>query len=828
MKKIIVATLLLLNFYAPAQKLARKGTLGVGLYTNIPDSIRAALNYESGAIIHRVFPNTTAHQAGVLPNDIITQVNGLKINSGAELVNFAKTLRSGNPIKIELIRNRETLTFNSNVVPKPYEQSAVADIEYGEFKYKSGLVRTIYKSPKGKTPKAFIYFLQGLPCYSLDNLQPLDKTKQALDKLVELGYAVYLMEKGDMGDNENCPPCATMGFHEELAMYDAGYQHFKKLPKVDSSNIFLFGHSMGGTTAPLLAGKYQPKGIIVYGTGFKPWSEYLMDTYLVQLSLRGKDLGDLRDHVESFKPYIHQYFYTDTPIEEIAKDAKGLITLNQLLGYNPTNQTGHSGRHVSTFKELNQVNVAKGLSRFNNYTLAIYGECDLNANNALDHQALINHVNTLRPGHGTFWMAPKSSHSFEEIGTMKEFLELWDNPTAYHPYAAQRFNGKIFEYVDKWMDSVQSKKITPQEPQYFSDASHLLPEPGAKKASMDCKAADIDSDGDLDIILANEFQPNSILLNNGKGLFSDAPTRLPQVIHDSEDVITLDADGDKDLDLIFCSEDDKIHEFYLNDGKGQFSTAPFKFEPSEANAVISGDINKDGKPDVIFGNNGQNVIYINQGNGNFKAEPARLPALSRVTQDLALLDLDNDGDLDLVEANEDGNVLYQNTGKGYFKNITKTHFAFAEDMETRKIAFADVDNDGDLDLFFANVNFKGTKNAQNRLYINNGKGKFTDETFNRLPVDTDHTIDAIFEDIDNDKDPDLVVANVFGGKVKVYLNDQKGRFSIGSDKLLGGKLTLDALGVISADLNGDGKRDLYICDRYQPQFDRKDALLIRE
>ena len=90
---------------------------------------------------------------------------------------------------------------------------------------------------KGKKPKAHIYFLQGLPCYSLDNMQPLDKTKQAIDKMVELGYAVYFMEKGDMGDNQNCPPCLTMGFNEELAMYDAGYQNLLNLSSVNKDKI---------------------------------------------------------------------------------------------------------------------------------------------------------------------------------------------------------------------------------------------------------------------------------------------------------------------------------------------------------------------------------------------------------------------------------------------------------------------------------------------------------------------------------------------------------------------------------------------------------------
>lgn len=826
-KLLLYVTTLFFIVNATSQNLKRKGGLGVSLYNTIPDSLKNKYDYQSGAFIMQVGPNTTAQLAGLLPNDIITKVNETPISNATDLINFAKKIRANDEVTFYFIRNKSNLTLNAKVVPKPMEQSNTMDIVYGEFQYKTGWVRTILKSPKGKKPKAHIYFLQGLPCYSLDNMQPLDKTKQAIDKMVELGYAVYFMEKGDMGDNQNCPPCLTMGFNEELAMYDAGYQNLLNLSSVNKDKIVLFGHSMGGTTAPLLAAKYQPKGIVVYGTGFKPWSEYLVEAFLIQPAYRGADLGDLRATIEKFKPYIYQFFYTDRSVDEISKEPMGMAMLNNLLGYIGNSQTKFT-RHISTFKELNQHNVAKALSEYNNYTLAIYGECDLNANNPLDNIAMIEHVNNQRPNHGTFWLAPKSSHSFEEIGTMKEFIELWDNQQAYHQYAANRFNGKIFEYVDEWLNTVLLKETSKNEPKYFVDVSEQLPEPGSKKASMDVKAGDIDYDGDLDIVLANEFQPNSILINDGKGNFTDeSEKRLPQIIHDSEDVLIEDFDGDGFVDLIFCSEDDKVHEFYLNNGNGHFKPAQYQFPNSEANAIISEDINKDGKPDVIFGNNGQNQIFINKGKGKFELEENRLPKVEKVTQDLAFLDIDNDGDLDLIEANEDGNQLYENEGKGFFKNITKTHFLANIDMESRKIAFSDVDRDGDKDLFFANVNFRGNKNPQNRLFINNGKGKFTDETTNRLPEDQDHTIDAIFVDIEDDKDLDIVAANVFGGKVKVYLNDGRGNFTLGGDRLLGGKIQVDALGVIQADFDGDKKGDLYFCDRYNPQIDNKDVLLFK-
>ncbi|MEM8907670.1 MAG: VCBS repeat-containing protein, partial [Bacteroidota bacterium] len=213
--------------------------------------------------------------------------------------------------------------------------------------------------------------------------------------------------------------------------------------------------------------------------------------------------------------------------------------------------------------------------------------------------------------------------------------------------------------------------------QVYLDASANLPNAAAMGASMDVQAADLDADGDLDIVLANEFQGNTILWNDGTATFSSTASALPQMVHDSEDVAIADFDQDGDLDLFFCSEDDvdlggqNVHEYYWNDGTGQFTVAPYQAPDSKANALLAADLNNDGFPDLIFGNIGQNRILINQQNGFFADETlTRLPSFFDSTQDLQLGDLDGDEDLDLIVGNEDGNRLLINDGTGQFADET--------------------------------------------------------------------------------------------------------------------------------------------------------------
>ncbi len=450
--------LLLLTQQTFAQHIQRKGSLGVGYFQRLADSTAARLQYKQGAVVQFVLPGTTAESLALQPYDIITKINETVVQSPQQLPVIAKMLREGNPITVTVIRNHKTLQLKTRVVARPMEMSSTADIFYDEFAYNKGYVRTIYKTPKGKKPLGTVFFLQGLPCYSMDNFKDLDITKQAIDAMVDRGFAVYRMEKADMGDNTNMPPCETMGFDEELDMYRAGYKNLLTLPQVDKKTVFLFGHSMGGLVAPLIANEYQPKGIIVYGTVFKQWVDYLIDAYLIQLQYYGENLAVLRDTIEAAKPYIYDYFYSDKTVEEVIKNEKGLAAMELIINYDAKTGLGSSGRSARFHKEMNQHNITKAWGNTKSAVLAIYGEADMAANNADDHKALVNYINKMRPGNASFWQAAGTTHNFEEIGTMEDFVKWQADPAGFAAYASTRFNTKLFDYACNWMKDVLAKK----------------------------------------------------------------------------------------------------------------------------------------------------------------------------------------------------------------------------------------------------------------------------------------------------------------------------------------------------------------------------------
>lgn len=352
-------------------------------------------------------------------------------------------------------------------------------------------------------------------------------------------------------------------------------------------------------------------------------------------------------------------------------------------------------------------------------------------------------------------------------------------------------------------------------------ATHL-PTGALDGLSMDAAVADVDGDGDPDVVIANEFRPNILLLNDGTGRFDDASHRLPAAERDSEDVGLADFDGDGDLDIVVVSEDDQTNEYYRNAGDGTFEDVGDRWPVAgTSNAVAVADLTGDGAPDLVVGNNGQNALLVNDGTGGFVNETAdRLPTREDVTQDVEFGDVDGDGDLDLLVGNEDDNRLLLNDGTGVFVDADGAFPMREAPEETREADFGDVDGDGDLDVFFANVAlFVDGADPQNRLLLNDGTGAFTDAT-DRLPPDALHAFDGDLIDVDADGDLDVVVSQATrtrdglgDARYAVLRNDGTGTFADGTADVFPAGAVGRGFDAEAVDVDGDGRLDLFLASR---------------
>lgn len=438
----------------------RKGSLGVALYTNISDSLSKVLKLKNtnGALIKFIVPNSSAEKIGLKANDLITSINNVSINSGSDLIAFAQTLRAKDNIKAAVLRNNKSIALSGEIIEKPYETSSSIDITYGEFKYKDLYIRTIYKKSKTQKTIGTVYFIHGISCYSLDNMKANDPTRMAIEAMVNKGFAVYSVEKMGTGDSYSNKPCEQIGFDDELNVFKEGYKNLKK-QNIDTNQIFIFGHSLGGISAPLIAQVFQPKGVVIYGCGLKPWCDYLLDATIIQSLYYGSDLASLRDTVEFIKPTLYEFFYNNKSIDELVKDKTKLRALELGIGYNSLTKLAIANRTPQFHKEINQYNLAKAWKNTQSYVLSIYGEADIAANNDLDHKEIVRYVNEVHPNKANYLFIPKTNHTFQEIGTMADYIKMQSNPIEYEKFASQHFNSKLFDTVCEWMTDKLNKKL---------------------------------------------------------------------------------------------------------------------------------------------------------------------------------------------------------------------------------------------------------------------------------------------------------------------------------------------------------------------------------
>lgn len=210
---------------------------------------------------------------------------------------------------------------------------------------------------------------------------------------------------------------------------------------------------------------------------------------------------------------------------------------------------------------------------------------------------------------------------------------------------------------------------------------------------------DYDLDGDLDAWCGNRDEySHYIWFNNGDGIFSKGDQLI--TIEMVWALQVCDVDGDSDLDMLVGTDASHPNSIWLNTGNGTFESSESKFsETTVSNGFATGDFNGDDRPDIYeCGYAGGDRIWFGAGAGEFTRSSQRFPSMkSRGAQ---VADLDNDGDLDVFVPHEGNNpnMILTNDGTGDF---SKTPL-FLGEAYSSNVALGDLDQDGDLDAFVVN------------------------------------------------------------------------------------------------------------------------------
>ncbi len=347
-------------------------------------------------------------------------------------------------------------------------------------------------------------------------------------------------------------------------------------------------------------------------------------------------------------------------------------------------------------------------------------------------------------------------------------------------------------------------------------------EVGLPNTSVDASSAiffDADNDGRLDLFVYSSTRSRLfrneagkfIEITDGAGLTNGAGCTA---------VVAGDFDNDGALDLYLVKNGQNV--LYRNEGGGRFADVTAEAgvgDPGKGRGALFVDIDHDGDLDLLVVNDASEKdsisshLYRNRGDGKFeevtRSAGIELDGLS--VSAAAFGDLDDDGDLDLLVVSGNGARLHANLRQGRFKDITQ-EAGLAAAGKYNAVALGDYNNDGFLDILLT-----GEAETSSRLFRSLGKGRFT-EVDGSIPIPLAKALvfsDAHFADIDNDGFLDLLLIgsspageNGSGKGLWLFRNTGRGGFIEASDWLPA--TAVSGKQAFIADYDGDGDVDILL------------------
>jgi pimeloyl-ACP methyl ester carboxylesterase len=430
--------------------LPRRGALGIPFTPLAPEKATALrLGPGEGLVAGQPTAKLTADKAGVKAGDIVTSINGRPAKPQG-LGDWVRTLPTGSPITFEVIRVDKPLKLTAPLSERPRDPgNANYSVTYGYVNACGARMRTIITQPKkpGKYPA--LMFIQGFSPVSYDfTLEGSVGDVATLDgpilfEMANSGFVTMRVEKPGVGDSEG-GPFATMDYTTEMDIYRQAIKQLQNTDGVDRDNLFIFGHSMGGSFGPMIACEFKVKGLAVYGTAGRTWFEYLMDTIRYQGLVAGQSFEDADDDARQGAQIMALAMLEKKSAEEIKKLHPNLSAT--VDGYFPGGL--FNGKTLDFWRQLGETNFAKYWAKCNAHVLAVRGQSDFVTYDA-DHKLIVDIINRVNPGWGKFVLLPNSDHLFHNFPTEQESLKNFQRG---------KFNNDFARVMKEWIAGVMSGK----------------------------------------------------------------------------------------------------------------------------------------------------------------------------------------------------------------------------------------------------------------------------------------------------------------------------------------------------------------------------------
>ncbi|MDX1507005.1 MAG: hypothetical protein R3358_01915 [Woeseiaceae bacterium] len=313
------------------------------------------------------------------------------------------------------------------------------DSHYFEVEVADGSrLQSIITLPEGDaSPRHPVLFTQWVSCGSIEYREGSNSRELLAAIAKDSGLALIRVERTALDGSG--PACEALDYDTEIAHYLDAFRQLLKDPRVDSSRVYVYGSSLGSTTAPLIARALQDDGfdiagIMVQGGGAVTYYERMFNFERIYLERRPDAVApaDIHDEMLKRARFQYEYLVEGRHPDEVAEDSADMARIrNDILGMGPEDQYG---RPYAWHQQAATHNFLAAWAEVDAPVLVIFNEFD-QFEMRHGHKLIVDTVNRLRPGTGTYVERSNIGHSDNRYASIVDAYAFRDGTPAWREAA---------------------------------------------------------------------------------------------------------------------------------------------------------------------------------------------------------------------------------------------------------------------------------------------------------------------------------------------------------------------------------------------------------
>ncbi len=376
-------------------------------------------------VIDRLEPGSAAARAGLADGDALVSLNGAALADGDQAEAAIGRLRAGDAVRLEVARDEGTRTVEFVAEAKPLEAIPGVVSHYGAVTTPDGArLRTIITAPAGDDARRYpLLFTQWVSCGSIE-YRPGSNSRELLAALArESGLALVRVERSSDGDSLG-PDCDQLDYDTEVNHYVFAFaQLLNQSDRLDPSRVFVYGSSLGSTTAPLVAKALQDAGadiagVMVQGGGAVTYLERMLtfDRHYLERRPEAVRPEAIHEEILARARFHFEYLIARRHPDQVANDDPRMAAVRaDVLGLGAND---HYGRPFAWHQQAASRNFLAAWAAIDAPVLVIFNEFD-QFEGRHGHRLIADTVNRLRPGTARYVERPRIGHSDNEYASIE-------------------------------------------------------------------------------------------------------------------------------------------------------------------------------------------------------------------------------------------------------------------------------------------------------------------------------------------------------------------------------------------------------------------------